>query len=140
LGGQVPPGAIEERVVVASHDTARPMAIPTPVSPARRSGCCHASCGLSAATITTAVVIPATGASPGCPTAVRTSVPTRSPLERKPIYVDLESPTLLRVLARFLRPAAEKTPHAPVILTEMLPAPDECWLADAAASGVERRR
>src|SRR5712691_284757 len=29
----------------------------------------------------------------------------RSPLERKPIYVDLASPTLLRVLTRFLRPA-----------------------------------
>jgi hypothetical protein len=56
----------------------------------------------------------------------------RSPLERKPIYVDLASPTLLRVLTRFLRPAAEKAPHAPVILTEMLPGPDECWLADDA--------
>jgi hypothetical protein len=54
----------------------------------------------------------------------------RSPLERKPIYVDLASPTLLRVLARFLRPAAEKAPNDPVIITEMLPEPDECWLAD----------
>jgi Lantibiotic dehydratase, N terminus len=56
----------------------------------------------------------------------------RSPLERKPIYVDLESPTLLRVLTRFLRPAAEKTPHAPVVFAEMLPGPDECWLTDSA--------
>jgi hypothetical protein len=56
----------------------------------------------------------------------------RSPLERKPIYVDLASPTLVRVLSRFLRPAAEKTPDAPVILTEMLPEPDECWLTDSA--------
>jgi lantibiotic biosynthesis dehydratase-like protein len=56
----------------------------------------------------------------------------RSPLERKPIYVDLESPTLLRVLTRFLRPAAEKTPNAPVTFTEMLPEPDDCWLADGA--------
>jgi Lantibiotic dehydratase, N terminus len=56
----------------------------------------------------------------------------RSPLERKPIYVDLASPTLLRVLTRFLRPAAEQTPNAPVVLTEMLPGPDECWLADNA--------
>jgi hypothetical protein len=56
----------------------------------------------------------------------------RSPLERKPIYVDLASPTLLRVLTRFLRPAAEETPNAPVVLTEMLPGPDECWLADGA--------
>jgi hypothetical protein len=56
----------------------------------------------------------------------------RSPLERKPIYVDLASPTLLRVLTRFVRPAAEQTPDAPIILTEMLPGPDECWLADDA--------
>ena len=55
----------------------------------------------------------------------------RSPLERKPIYVDLASPTLLRVLGRFVRPAAEKTPQAPVTFTEMIPQPDECWLADS---------
>ena len=56
----------------------------------------------------------------------------RSPLERKPIYLDLDSPTLVRVLARFLRPAAEKAPDAPVVFTEMLPEPDDCWLADDA--------
>jgi hypothetical protein len=56
----------------------------------------------------------------------------RSPLERKPIYVDLESPTLLRVLARFLRPAAEQAPGAPVVFTEMLPSPEDCWLSDGA--------
>ena len=56
----------------------------------------------------------------------------RSPLERKPIYVDFDSPTLLRVLARFLRPAAENAPDAPVGFTEMLPEPDECWLSDDA--------
>jgi hypothetical protein len=54
----------------------------------------------------------------------------RSPLERKPIYVDLDSPALLRVLTRFVRPAAEQTPHATVTFSEMLPAPDECWLVD----------
>lgn len=56
----------------------------------------------------------------------------RSPLERKPIYVDLASPTLLRVLTRFVRPVAANTPHAPITFTEMLPGPDECWLADDA--------
>jgi hypothetical protein len=55
----------------------------------------------------------------------------RSPLDRKPIYVDLESPVLLRVLARFVRPAADRTPGAPIAFTEMLPNPDECWLRDA---------
>ncbi|HEY5168993.1 MAG TPA: lantibiotic dehydratase, partial [Thermoleophilia bacterium] len=55
----------------------------------------------------------------------------RSPLERKPIYVDLESEVLLRVLARFLKPVAERAPEAPIFFTEMLPDPDECWLRDA---------
>ena len=54
----------------------------------------------------------------------------RSPLERKPIYVDLESEVLLRVLARFLKPVAERAPEAPVLFTEMLPGPDGCWLRD----------
>ena len=52
----------------------------------------------------------------------------RSPLERKPRYVDFESPSLRRTLARFLAPAREQAPGAPVELTEMLPGPDECWL------------
>ena len=50
----------------------------------------------------------------------------RSPLERKPRYVDFESPSLLRSLARFLAPAREQ--GGPVEFTEMLPAPEECWL------------
>ncbi len=48
----------------------------------------------------------------------------RSPLERKPRYVDFESPTLLRMLKRFVAPAGD----APVEFTEMLPAPEECFL------------
>jgi hypothetical protein len=48
----------------------------------------------------------------------------------KPIYVDLESAILLRVLARFLAPAAEHAPTAPVVFTEMLPGPEDCWLED----------
>ena len=54
----------------------------------------------------------------------------RSPLERKPIYVDLESEVLLRVLARFLKPVGERAPEAPILFTEMLPGPDGCWLRD----------
>jgi hypothetical protein len=46
----------------------------------------------------------------------------RSPLVRKPRYVDLESPALRRTLKRF----AAKAPM--IELTEMLPGPDECWL------------
>ena len=52
----------------------------------------------------------------------------RSPLERKPRYVDFESPSLRRTLARFVAPARERAPAAPVEFTEMLPGPDECWL------------
>ena len=37
----------------------------------------------------------------------------RSPLERKPRYVDFESPSLLRTLVRFLAPAREQAPAAP---------------------------
>ncbi|MBJ7328344.1 MAG: lantibiotic dehydratase [Solirubrobacteraceae bacterium] len=52
----------------------------------------------------------------------------RSPLERKPRYVDLESPSLLRGWARFVAPAREQAPSAPVEVVEMLPAPEDCWL------------
>ena len=55
----------------------------------------------------------------------------RSPLQGKPIYADLESSTLLRVLARFLAPVAEHAPTAPVVFTEMLPGSDDCWLEDS---------
>jgi len=54
----------------------------------------------------------------------------RSPLERKPRFVDLESPALCRTLARFIRPARDQAPDAPVQFTEMLPGPDQCWLQD----------
>ena len=52
----------------------------------------------------------------------------RSPLERKPKYVDFESASLRRTLGRFIAPARERTPSAPVEFTEMLPGPDDCWL------------
>src|SRR4029078_10115460 len=52
----------------------------------------------------------------------------RSPVERKPRYVDFDSPALVRTLTRFLARAREQAPHAPVEFVEMLPAPDECWL------------
>ena len=52
----------------------------------------------------------------------------RSPLERKPMYIDFESPALRRVLARFIAPARDRAPGAPFEFAEMLPAPEECWL------------
>jgi hypothetical protein len=45
-------------------------------------------------------------------------------------YVDFESPSLRRTPARFLAPARERAPGAPVEFTEMLPAPEDCWLRD----------
>ena len=55
----------------------------------------------------------------------------RSPLEREPRYLDLESRVLLRALARFIAPARDQAADAPVQFTEMLPEPDQCWLQGA---------
>ena len=54
----------------------------------------------------------------------------RSPLVRKPMYIDFESPALRRVLARFVAPAREHP--APFTFDEMLPGPEECWLESEA--------
>ena len=54
----------------------------------------------------------------------------RSPLERKPMYLDTESPTLARVLCRHARHAAAEAAAQPVRFTEMLPTPEQCWLTD----------
>jgi hypothetical protein len=53
-----------------------------------------------------------------------------SPGEFKPIYIDFTSPVLTRILCRQLRRAADGFPGQPVRFTEMLPGPDDCWLAD----------
>jgi hypothetical protein len=55
---------------------------------------------------------------------------TKSPLERKPMYLDTESPALARVLCRHVRRAAAEAATEPIRFTEMLPTPDECWLSD----------
>jgi hypothetical protein len=55
----------------------------------------------------------------------------KSPLERKPMYVDVESPVLARILCRHARRAAAEAPDERVRFTEMLPLPEQCWLADA---------
>jgi hypothetical protein len=54
----------------------------------------------------------------------------RSPLERKPMLVDFESPTLRRILRRWSASTAERAPDARMTLTEMLPGPRDCWLQD----------
>jgi hypothetical protein len=52
------------------------------------------------------------------------------PGELKPIYIDFDSPVLTRILCRQLRRAAAGFPGQPARFTEMLPGPDDCWLAD----------
>jgi len=52
----------------------------------------------------------------------------RSPLERKPKYIDFDSPSLRRTLVRFVATARERAPSAAVEFTEMLPGPEDCWL------------
>src|SRR5262249_31716915 len=54
----------------------------------------------------------------------------KSPRERKPMFLDTTSPVLGRILRRHARQAADDTPDARISFSEMLPAPDECWLAD----------
>jgi hypothetical protein len=55
----------------------------------------------------------------------------RSPLERKPIYIDCASPLLVELLCKAIR-ACQKTPENLIGFSEMLPAPDETWLPDSA--------
>jgi hypothetical protein len=54
----------------------------------------------------------------------------KSPLERKPMYLDVESPVLAQILCRHARRAAAEAADARFRFTEMLPGADECWLAD----------
>jgi hypothetical protein len=55
----------------------------------------------------------------------------RSPLARKPFYVDLDAPLMVRNLSRVLRALAELPAEAAAAeLSEMLPAPGDLWLAD----------
>jgi hypothetical protein len=55
----------------------------------------------------------------------------KSPLERKPMYVDLESRVLAGILCRHARQAAAEPGAQTIHFTEMLPTPDQCWLTDA---------
>ncbi|MGN6169930.1 MAG: lantibiotic dehydratase [Solirubrobacteraceae bacterium] len=48
--------------------------------------------------------------------------------EAKPVYVDFQSPALTRNLHRMLARSAGSNPDATVRFSEMLPAPDQCWL------------
>ena len=53
---------------------------------------------------------------------------TKSPLERKPMFLDTASPVLGRILCRQARQAAADSPDARMTFTEMLPTPEQSWL------------
>jgi Lantibiotic dehydratase, N terminus len=54
------------------------------------------------------------------------------PVESKPAYLDFESPILLDIFAKMIRRTIEaKLPQATIEISEMLPGPEELWLADA---------
>ncbi|KHL08944.1 lantibiotic biosynthesis dehydratase-like protein [Mumia flava] len=53
----------------------------------------------------------------------------RTPDQPKPYLVDRDAPLSLRNLARGLRRSAGSDPDATITFTEMLPAPDELWMA-----------
>jgi hypothetical protein len=56
----------------------------------------------------------------------------RVPVERKPCYVDLDSPLYVELLCKLIRrTAASGLPDATVSLSEMLPTIDQSWLVDA---------
>ncbi|HEU5277906.1 MAG TPA: lantibiotic dehydratase [Gaiellaceae bacterium] len=51
----------------------------------------------------------------------------RMPDERKPTYLDVESPVLARIFCRQIRRRAESAEQL-VAVSEMLPRPEDCWL------------
>jgi hypothetical protein len=54
----------------------------------------------------------------------------KTPIERKPFYLDLDSPVLRRIALRHIRAAATAGSEEPIRFSEMLPDPDQCWLSD----------
>ncbi|WP_437837369.1 lantibiotic dehydratase [Sorangium sp. So ce1153] len=54
----------------------------------------------------------------------------RTPAERKPCYVDFDSPVLVELMAKLVRQSVEAGAAGPIRLSEMLPSFDELWLVD----------
>jgi len=52
-------------------------------------------------------------------------------IEDKPFYVDLESPVYVEILLKLVRRVlASDKPDTPIVITEMLPNPEQLWLPD----------
>ncbi|MFB9392282.1 lantibiotic dehydratase [Streptomyces coeruleoprunus] len=53
-----------------------------------------------------------------------------SPTEPRPFYVDFDSPVYVNIFAKAARRLARKDPGARLVVSEMLPTPEQAWLAD----------
>lgn len=54
------------------------------------------------------------------------------PVEVKPLYLDLDSPVYVEIFVKMVRRMlASHRAHEPIVITEMLPGPEELWLTDA---------
>lgn len=53
------------------------------------------------------------------------------PIERKPFYVDFDSPIFLSIFARMIRRTVAQDPEALIKISEMLPDTSQTWLTDA---------
>ncbi len=57
----------------------------------------------------------------------------KAPIEPKPIYVDFASPIYVRLFAKLIRQTVQSELDNPqIVISEMYPAHDELWMADAA--------
>src|SRR4029434_8223940 len=64
----------------------------------------------------------------GLPRAVFVSIAT----QEKPCYVDLSSPIYVSIFCAMVRAARLESGDAvPIVITEMLPAPEDAWVPDA---------
>ena len=64
-----------------------------------------------------------------------THIFVKSPVERKPFYVDFDSPIFVDILCKIVRRTADRRGlEAKIGFSEMLPGPDELWLTDAEAN------
>ncbi|MEU3823561.1 lantibiotic dehydratase [Streptomyces sp. NPDC030392] len=52
------------------------------------------------------------------------------PTEPRPFYVDFDSPVYVNILAKAVRRMVRKEPDGRVVVTEMLPTPEQAWLVD----------
>ncbi|MFB9392278.1 lantibiotic dehydratase [Streptomyces coeruleoprunus] len=52
------------------------------------------------------------------------------PTEPRPFYVDFDSPVYVNILAKAVRRMARREPDGRLVVTEMLPTPEQAWLVD----------